>query len=119
MNPGLMGTRSAVGRVRPAIGAGLGGEPASWGCSEMAARAILPLKARQRAVYLGNVGYGWLEGLPPIGEPAPPIVFQTREPFDHAGPHARRAPHHRERRPAAWREHGRRPDAAPGVTGGK
>jgi hypothetical protein len=32
------------------------GEPASWGCSERVARAILPPKARQRAVYLGNVG---------------------------------------------------------------
>jgi len=40
----LMGTRGAVGRVRPAIGASSGGEPASWGCSEMVGRAILPWK---------------------------------------------------------------------------
>src|SRR3954452_11434018 len=31
-------------------------ERASWCCSQIVARVILPPKARQRAVYLGNVG---------------------------------------------------------------
>ena len=37
----LTGTCGSVGRLRSAIGAGSGREPASWGCSEMVARVIL------------------------------------------------------------------------------
>src|SRR4051794_34890567 len=43
-----MGPAGKRGRVR--------WERASWCCSQIVARGILPPKARQRAVYLGNVG---------------------------------------------------------------
>jgi hypothetical protein len=56
LTPAGMSGNGSTGAMRPAIGAGSGRETAFWCCSEIVARAILPPKARQQAVYLGNTG---------------------------------------------------------------